>query len=234
MASAGAGWQRYRDLVCGVPELGLTVDPSRMGYGGEFVVRSAPALERAFQAMDALEAGAIANPDEGRRVGHYWLRDPARAPDPELRREIEETARRVEAFAGDVHGGRIAPPSAPRFTQLLCIGIGGSALGPMFVADALGDPARDRLRPHFLDNTDPDGFARVLGALAPRLAETLVVVTSKSGGTPETRNGMLAAGGALREAGLDLARQAVAITQAGSALDELARRVQQLEKDLRK
>lgn len=224
MGSAGAGWQRYRDLVCGVPELGLTVDPSRMGYGGEFVVRSAPALERAFQAMDALEAGAIANPDERRRVGHYWLRDPARAPDPELRSEIEETARRVTAFAGDVHGGRIAPPSAPRFSQLLCIGIGGSALGPMFVADALGDPARDRLRPHFLDNTDPDGFARVLGALAPRLAETLVVVTSKSGGTPETRNGMLAAGAALRGAGLELARQAVAITQAGSALDELARR----------
>ncbi|GEJ57476.1 glucose-6-phosphate isomerase [Anaeromyxobacter diazotrophicus] len=222
--AASAAWQRYGELLCGVPEVGLTVDPSRMGYDGAFVERTAPALARAFEAMDALEAGALANPDEGRRVGHYWLRDPARAPTPELRREIEEAARRVQAFAADVHAGRLRPPAGGRFTDLLCVGIGGSALGPMFVADALGDPARDPLRPHFLDNTDPDGFARVLGAIGPRLGQTLVVVTSKSGGTPETRNGMLAARAALDAVGLALGPQAVAITQAGSPMDELARR----------
>src|SRR6266702_1821930 len=193
-----------------------------MGLDRAFLERSAPALARAFEAMDALEAGAVANPDERRMVGHYWLRDPARAPTPELRREIEDTTRAVQAFAADVHAGRLKPPRAGRFGQLLCIGIGGSALGPMFVADALGDRERDRLAPHFLDNTDPDGFARVLGGLGPRLAETLVVVTSKSGGTPETRNGMLAAQRAFRDAGLDFAKQAVAITQAGSAMDEVA------------
>src|SRR6266498_793660 len=131
-------------------------------------------------------------------VGHYWLRDAARAPTPEIRREIEQTVQRVKAFAADVHAAKVKPVGAPAFTQLLCVGIGGSALGPMFVADALGDPARDRLAPHFLDNTDPEGFGRVLGALQGKLAETLVVVTSKSGGTPETRNGMLAAEAALR------------------------------------
>ena len=223
-ASASVGWNRYRELLCGVPEVGLTVDPSRMRYDAGFIEQTGPALERAFRDMDALEAGAIANPDEGRRVGHYWLRDPARAPTPELRQEIEDTARRVAAFARDVHSGRILPPAAPRFTELLCVGIGGSALGPMFVADALGDAAHDRLTPHFLDNTDPDGFARVLGPLAPRLAQTLVIVTSKSGGTPETRNGMLAARAAMTAAGLDFAPQAVAVTQVGSAMDELARR----------
>ncbi|MEZ4235883.1 MAG: hypothetical protein R3F59_06910 [Myxococcota bacterium] len=31
---------------------------------------------RAFEAMAALEAGAVANPDEQRQVGHYWLRAP--------------------------------------------------------------------------------------------------------------------------------------------------------------
>ena len=49
-----------------------------------------------------------------------------------------------------------------------------------------------------------------------------MVVTSKSGGTPETRNGMLAAQAAFRAAGLELAPQAVAITQQGSALDRQA------------
>jgi glucose-6-phosphate isomerase len=92
----------------------------------------------------------------------------------------------------------------------------------MLVADALGDPARDRLRPEFIDNTDPDGYARVLGRLAGDLRRTLVVVTSKSGGTPEARNGMLAARAALEAEGLPFPRQAVAITQAGSALDRQA------------
>ncbi|HTT72405.1 MAG TPA: glucose-6-phosphate isomerase [Anaeromyxobacteraceae bacterium] len=217
-------WERYKSQVCEVPGLGLTLDPSRMKFGPEFVRLSLPALKAAFEAMDALEKGAQANPDEKRMVGHYWLRDPARAPTAELRREIEETARRVKAFAADVHAGRVAPPGAPRFRRLLCIGIGGSALGPMFVADALGDPERDRLKPFFLDNTDPEGFARVFGALGPALAETLVVVTSKSGGTPETRNGMLAAQAAFRAARLEFARQAVAITQLGSQLDGVAER----------
>lgn len=215
-------WDRYRTELCEVPELDLSVDPSRMRLTPEFLQQAGPALERALQAMDALEAGEIANPDEHRMVGHYWLRDPDRAPAPELAMEIRGTVTRVKSFAADVHTGRVRPPRAPRFTQLLCVGIGGSALGPMFVADALGDPARDRLAPHFLDNTDPAGFARVLDPLASRLGETLVVVTSKSGGTPETRNGMLAVQAAYGAAGLDFGRHAVAITQAGSALDRVA------------
>jgi glucose-6-phosphate isomerase len=62
----------------------------------------------------------------------------------------------------------------------------------------------------------------VLARLGPALGETLVVVTSKSGGTPETRNGMLAVEAAFQRAGLSFARHAVAITQAGSALDQRA------------
>src|SRR5579859_3275345 len=100
-------------------------------------------------AMDALEAGAIANPDENRMVGHYWLRDAERAPTPELRREITETVARVKKFAADVHSGRVG-----HFRNLLVIGIGGSALGPEFVAAALTSP-KDRMKPYFFDNTDP-------------------------------------------------------------------------------
>ena len=48
-------------------------------------------------------------------------------------------------------------PTGP-FTNLLVIGIGGSALGPQFVGKALGHPNTDKLRVHFFDNTDPDGI----------------------------------------------------------------------------
>ena len=162
-------WATFKELRCEVPELDLSLDSSRMGFPAGYLAAQAPAIGRAFAAMDALEAGAIANPDEQRMVGHYWLRDPARAPQAELRREIEGTVAKVKALAADVHAGRVRPPGAARFTQLLCVGIGGSALGPMFVADALGSPGRDRLAPHFLDNTDPDGIARVLASLGPKL-----------------------------------------------------------------
>jgi glucose-6-phosphate isomerase len=92
----------------------------------------------------------------------------------------------------------------------------------MFVADALGDPAKDRMKIDFIDNTDPDGIARTLEKLAGKLDETLCIVTSKSGGTPETRNGMLLVADAYRKAGLEFARHAVAITMAGSNMDKTA------------
>ena len=77
---------------------------------------------------------------------------------------------------------------------------------------------------HFFDNTDPDGIARTLARLAGKLDETLVLVMSKSGGTPETRNGMLEAAAAYEGAGLDFAQHAVAVTMAGSKLDKTAER----------
>jgi glucose-6-phosphate isomerase len=215
-------WKRYRQYLCRVPALGLTLDVSRMKFDDGFFTRMNPALASAFAEMEALEKGAIANPDENRMVGHYWLRNPELAPTPEIANEIRRTIADIHAFAAGVHGGQVRPPAAACFTGVLCIGIGGSALGPMFVADALGDPATDRMRIDFIDNTDPDGIARVLRHLSGRLAETLCIVASKSGGTPETRNGMRLVAEAYRAAGLDFPRHAVAITMPGSRMDETA------------
>lgn len=176
----------------------------------------------AFEAMRALEAGAIANPDEKRMVGHYWLRAPERSPTTELRAEINDAREKVLAFARDVHEGRIAPPLGGRFEKLLVIGIGGSALGPQFVANALGRGPADAMEPYFFDNTDPQGFDRVLAKIGDALPRTLTIVVSKSGGTKETRNGMLAAERAYIRHGLSFGSHAVAVTQEGSELDRVA------------
>jgi glucose-6-phosphate isomerase len=215
-------WQRYQRYLSRVPALGLTLDISRMGIADGFIEHMGPDLASAFAGMESLERGAIANPDENRMVGHYWLRAPERAPTPEIAAEIRKTVADVKGFAADVHAGRVRPPTAARYTRVLCIGIGGSALGPMFVADALGDPATDRMRIDFIDNTDPDGIDRVLRRFAGQLLETLCVVASKSGGTPETRNGMLLVADAYKAAGLEFARHAVAITMPGSRMDQTA------------
>jgi glucose-6-phosphate isomerase len=219
-------WQRYQQCQCRVPALGLTLDYSRMRFPDDFFSRMQPAIGKAFDAMDALERGAIANPDEKRMVGHYWLRAPELAPTQEIAAEIRKTVGDVQAFAAAVQGGTIRPPTAKQFHQVLSIGIGGSALGPMFVADALGCPKHDKLAIEFVDNTDPDGIARVLAKLNSGsnggLGQTLCLVTSKSGGTPETRNGMLLVKTTYEAAGLDFARHAVAITMPGSELSRTA------------
>jgi glucose-6-phosphate isomerase len=156
-------------------------------------------------------------------VGHYWLRTPQLAPTPELRAEIENTLAAVKDFAAKVHRGEIGGP-AGKFKEVLVVGIGGSALGPQFVSHALGRQrgARDKMTVRFFDNTDPDGIDYVLKEIGSKLRQTLVLVISKSGGTVETRNGMLEAAAAFRAAGLDPAKHFVAVTGAGSKLDQIA------------
>ncbi|ONM55560.1 Glucose-6-phosphate isomerase [Zea mays] len=116
---------------------------------------------------------------------------------------------------------QIQSPSG-RFTSILSIGIGGSALGPQFVAEALA-PDNPPLKIRFIDNTDPAGIDHQIAQLGPELATTLVIVISKSGGTPETRNGLLEVQKAFRDAGLQFSKQGVAITQENSLLDNTAR-----------
>lgn len=214
-------WQRYQSWLYHHPELGFTLDISRIRFSDSDVTALTPKLGQALLDMQALVAGAIANPDEQRMVGHYWLRDPQLAPTPAIRQAIESTRERIEDFAAQVRSGSLTTPRGERFTDLLWLGIGGSALGPQFVAEALA-PYPPPLRIWFIDNTDPDGMARVKAQLGSRLATTLVGVASKSGGTPETRNGMLEVRHWLTEAGLDFPGQAVAVTGEGSRLDRQA------------
>jgi glucose-6-phosphate isomerase len=214
-------WSRFQKYLYTNPQLGLSVDISRMPFPDGYLEKMEPDLQSAYAAMQALEAGAIANPDEGRMVGHYWLRAPQLAPTKELSAEITTTLATMKAFAAQVHAGQIAGPQG-RFTHLLVIGIGGSALGPQFVNHALGQPGADKMTVTFFDNTDPDGMDYVLGTLAGHLPRTLALVISKSGGTAETRNGMLEAAAAFKVAGLTPARHFVAVTGVGSKLDLLA------------
>jgi glucose-6-phosphate isomerase len=194
-----------------------------MDFSDTFLNEMEPRIQKAFEAMQALERGAIANPDENRMVGHYWLRTPALAPDPSISQSVIETIEAIHQFTRAIHKGEIIGQGGV-FTDLLIIGIGGSALGPQFVAQALGHPRKDRLKIHFFDNTDPDGMLTVLAELHDRLGTTLNVVISKSGGTPETRNGMLVAQDAYSAAGLSFARHAIAVTGIGSKLDQVAQK----------
>ena len=210
-------WERFQKYYTTFPTIDLAVDLSRMNVDDAFFTAMEPKMQMAFTAMSDLEKGAIANPDENRMVGHYWLRTPELAPNTEIKQEIESTLAAIKKFVGKIHAGEIKGAGGI-FKNYLLIGIGGSALGPQFVAHALGHPSLDRIKPYFFDNTDPDGMNRVLDTIGTELNRTLCIVVSKSGGTKETRNGMLIAKAAYEKATLNFSQHCVAVTMIGSDL----------------
>ncbi len=89
---------------------------------------------------------------------------------------INTHAAHLTAWARDARG---------RFDAFALLGMGGSSLAPDVIARVAASP-QDAARFAMLDSTDPDAIA----ALAKRLdaAKTLHIVSSKSGGTIETRS----------------------------------------------
>lgn len=94
-----------------------------------------------------------------------------------------QSTEKIKALAKKVQG---------RFENFILLGIGGSALGPIAIQQALHSPYYNLLskkerggpRMFFLDNVDPTEVAPLLELLDP--AKTAVNVVTKSGGTIET------------------------------------------------
>ena len=120
-----------------------------------------------------------------------------------------------------------------RFDDVVVLGIGGSALGPIALRTALRKPqwnlldAGERdLRPrlHVLDNLDPASIAGLLERVV-RLERTLFIVTSKSGGTAETMAQYLVARDQVVQHGLAPKEHFVFVTDpARGALRPIAQR----------
>jgi glucose-6-phosphate isomerase len=100
--------------------------------------------------------------------------------DRALHQQTLDYVRRVKANAGTL-------------TDVVVLGIGGSALGPIALRTSLRPPQWNLLddaarggepRLHVLDNVDPANISALLGRLD--LRRSLFVVISKSGGTAET------------------------------------------------
>jgi len=130
----------------------------------------------------------------------------------------------VERFASGARG---------KYDDVVILGIGGSALGPIALRTALrpsgwnllDEKSRDGYpRLHVLDNVDPETIDALLRHL--RLERTLFVVTSKSGGTAETMAQFLIVHDRLTRASLDVTKQMVFITDPKQgALRPLAERL---------
>src|SRR5260370_16612418 len=101
MASSSL-WQRFQQNFLRYDYLDFSIDISRMKFPDDFFEKMRPKIDKAFAAMRELEAGAIANPDEKWMVGHYWVRNPALAPNAQLRADVEETNAQINKFAAEL------------------------------------------------------------------------------------------------------------------------------------
>jgi glucose-6-phosphate isomerase len=123
-----------------------------------------------------------------------------------------------------------AARSRGRYDDVVILGIGGSALGPIALRTALRPSGWNMLdqdgragfpRLHVLENIDPVTIVALLGRLV--LARTLFIVTSKSGGTAETMSQFLIVEEKLNNEKLPLADHVVFVTDPkGGALRPLA------------
>ena len=155
-------------------------------------------------ARDCLFAGEIVNESENRPATHVAERGEGK---PEDNRLAAERHQRMRSLIDAIEGGAFG-----EIDSILHIGIGGSALGPDLIIDALGRDA-DRFEVRVLSNIDGEAFDEATWGLDP--ASTLVVGVSKTFTTTETLTNLDAAVEWLREAGVaDPYGQVIAVTAA--------------------
>jgi glucose-6-phosphate isomerase len=154
-------------------------------------------LERAERmgftaAREALFSGGIVNPSEGRAATHIAERGSGSPDEVDL---ATVRRQRMRALVDAIEDGAFGA-----LTGILHIGIGGSALGPALLLDALGRRA-SHLVVKVLSNIDGAAFDDAVKPLDP--PTTLVVVASKTFSTLETLTNLDAARAWLRAAGVD-------------------------------
>jgi glucose-6-phosphate isomerase len=196
--STGSAWERLAALPKpGLAEL-FAVDAGRLGKlaarlelpgGGILFDWSKTHLDDAHIAAfadladaagfaarrEALFAGAVVNPTEGRAAEHTAQRGLGSAA------AVEEAGlfhARMGMLVGAIHQGALG-----EVKHLIHIGIGGSALGPALAVDAL---ARDgaMVDVHVVSNIDGCALEQAFAGCDP--ATTLIAVASKTFTTVET------------------------------------------------
>jgi len=147
-------------------------------------------LAEEVKLKDAIEkyyGGALINQTEGRAVLHTALRaketDTILVDGENVMPEVYEVKAKIKAFTEAVISGEKKGYTGKKFTDVVNIGIGGSDLGPVMVAEALKF-YKNHLTTHFVSNVDGDHVYETLKGLDPET--TLFVVVSKTFTTQET------------------------------------------------
>ncbi len=175
-----------RVAACTLEAAGLCLDLSRQRWSrADRQALLAYAHEAGIERRRAaMMAGERVNRTEDRAAWHTALRAPAGAGRPP---EVAECLARMGALARALRDGSWAGESGQPIADVVCVGIGGSHLGPQLACEALGNDTTGP-RIHFLSNVDPAAWQALRARLDPH--RTLGIVASKSWRTLETARNM--------------------------------------------
>jgi glucose-6-phosphate isomerase len=160
-----------------VEEAGIRFDFSKTHLSRKLLDAFAGLAETAdlAGAREALFAGRIVNPTEGRAAEHSAERGQGA---PESVAHAGALHARMRALVDAIEAGAFGP-----VRHILHIGIGGSALGPELLIDALGRDA-DRYDVAIVSNVDGAALEEAVADFDPQT--TLVAIASKTFTTGET------------------------------------------------
>jgi glucose-6-phosphate isomerase len=142
------------------------------------------------QPLQAMYKGATINSTEGRAVTHMALRmsEATRKTNlpAALALEFRDADAALKKFVAAFHKGEILTERGTRFKAIIHIGIGGGALGPQLLLDALDHlAAADAPITRICANVDPHALERATRGLDAK--DTLIIYASKSWTTRESR-----------------------------------------------
>ncbi len=138
--------------------------------------------------IKAMFSGKKINVTEDRAVLHIALRNiqnkPILVDGKDVMPEVNAILSKIERFSNDIHSCKLSTVHCKPFKHIMAIGIGGSQLGPEYLAEALKPYAKPGMKLVFVANVDGTDFARKSAECDPE--QTLVVVISKTFTTAET------------------------------------------------
>lgn len=133
-------------------------------------------------------SGAKINTSEGRAVLHTALRAPSDAvvevEGKNVMPDIHRVLNQIRRYSEAVRSGTVRGHTGKPLRHIVNIGIGGSALGPLMVCEALKPYGQQDMQAHFVSNVDATDIAETLKKLDPET--TLFIVSSKTFTTQET------------------------------------------------
>ena len=199
-------WQRLAQLAESAPSLSIQAlcqDPARLkGYSTELdglyadytrhlvtdeILTELRALAQeagVASLYQAMLAGQHINTSEDRPVRHTAMRAAFADLPAGLAPSLEAQREQMIKVSAALREGSWRGATGQAMTDLVVLGMGGSALGPQMVCAALPEHCHPDLRLHFIANVDGAELRRLLSRLAPQ--RTLIIVSSKSFSTAET------------------------------------------------
>lgn len=138
--------------------------------------------------IKAMFRGDKINVTENRAVLHTALRQQSNTPvmvdGQDVIPEVKSVLNKIKTFTEEIHSGARLGVTGKKIKNVVAIGIGGSYLGPEYLAEACRVYAKEGMNLRFVANVDGTDFAQKTADLNPE--ETLFIIVSKTFTTAET------------------------------------------------